>query len=103
MESGGFPFVILCNKYKNYFYIIQTFWHHPLDIQLFTYTRGVLTIPSNPVFVVFTHTELKLWRRLLRPGFGHCFIIAQDNGIWFSLDSLAGEFEIKLHSHLAPD
>ena len=53
-------------------------------------------------WVVFSgETELVWLRRLLKPGFRHCYLLLHDGHRWLSFDPLANHSEITVHHDIA--
>ena len=46
--------------------------------------------------VVFHGRRARLWRRLLRPGFRHCFVAVERDGYWILFDPREGCPELRV-------
>lgn len=55
---------------------------------------------KTDLWVVFSgETELPWLRRLLRPGFRHCYALINDGQRWMTFDPLAHKIELAVHHH----
>ena len=46
--------------------------------------------------VVFHGRRTRLWRRLLKPGFRHCFVAVEHGGYWILFDPQEGRPELRV-------
>lgn len=51
-------------------------------------------------WVVFSGQADRIWLRMLRPGFRHCYLVMNDGRCWFSLDPMLNHMELAIHHHI---